>query len=381
MTNLGLNKQIDHDVHTHGHIPHRSHFISNEDILIEEINKFSDIDEIKFNNFELLPLALRSTKSNDPYVISPTYHALTGRRGLWLYKDIDAQGKQTFCLFCLHPNLLNAIIIYPAFGNNETQIVSTLISKLGTLNANLQIGRVQEQSPLLSIAEKTKRALLSVEEEKVLDWLYPAHTIDCTSLVERKGKDYGRIRQTMNKFNKRCDTEIRLIDFKKDYATIRSICDVWEDNSTHYDNYDITETDYFERLFNLANKFPYLGLKGLIVSVDGIDKGFSIWELSQSTNKIANLFASQISDTNLTNLMTYLTVESAKYMLEDGAKYMCLGGSENAGMDRYKRGFIPAYSTALKTLRVKHIEKPETLPLPAKKKGEQKNRILVSKAS
>ncbi|MCB1317739.1 MAG: hypothetical protein KDK27_17360, partial [Leptospiraceae bacterium] len=140
-----------------------------------------------------------------------------------------------------------------------------------------------------------------------------------------------------------------------------SLAQQWEAKTNHYDRYDL-RTNYFNYLARLAVEQRSLNLRGLIVSVEGQDAGFSIWEPESNGGKTANLFASQVSDFNTTNLATYLTVVSAEQMLAEGAEFMCLGGSETEGMDRYKQGFIQTYSTPLDTIELSVPEDFEAHP-------------------
>lgn len=329
-----------------------------EKSLVKRIDSLPNSEKINVSDLKTLKSAFSAAAADDPYSVSPTYYALTGRRGLWLYKDEAENSDTTALLFCLHPNTQNTIMIFPPFGESPIESAMNLINDINGNGIKFQIGRIIKDSNL----EKTISNKYSTQTERVvedvLDWTFPVHTINCEALTKREGKEYSRIRQTMNKFN-RSETEIRDIDFKNDLPIIEKLASSWEKNTDHYDDYDITFTEYFKNLVEIANNEPNLGLKGIIVSIDGKDKGFSIWEPALNEGNTANLFASQVSDFKMTNLATYLTVKSAEQILEDGAQYICLGGSENEGMDRYKRGFIPDKSIELTTIQIQGTEYPE----------------------
>lgn len=319
--------------------------------LVKRINSLDSTETVSISSLNTLKSAFSAAASDDPYSLSPTYYALTGRRGLWLYKEQDEEDNKTAFLFCLHPNLQETIMVFPPFGHAPIKAIKNLFDALSDMDINFQIGRIAKDS-FVSPQDNPKHSYKATETaERVLDWTYPVHTIDCHALLGHKGKEYSRIRQTINKFSN-TTAMTRDINFKTDFPVIDSLAKAWEKNTHHYDNYDVTFTKYFQHLVELANSEPSLGLKGLIISIDGQDKGFSIWEPPLNQGKTANLFASQVSDFEITNLATYLTIESARKMVEGGAHYMCLGGSENEGMDRYKRGFIPARSTELATIEM-----------------------------
>lgn len=325
---------------------------------VKRINSLESVEEVKASDLATLKSAFSAASSNDPYSVSPTYYALTGRRGLWVYKDEKSETETTALLFCLHPNKQDTIIIFPPFGEEPLTATKNLINNISQSGLKFQIGRVPRDSELEKIGHDAYNLNAQVKTEDVLDWTFPVHTINCEDLVSRKGKQYGRIRQTMNKFE-RAGAEIRDVDFQKDLPVIEKLASSWEGNTNHYENYDLTFTEYFRNLVEIANSEPGLGLQGIIVSIDGEDKGFAIWEPALNEGNTANLFASQVSDFKMTNLATYLTVKSAEKILEDGTQYICLGGSENEGMDRYKKGFIPEKSEELETIEVEDIGYPE----------------------
>ncbi len=322
-----------------------------ERFLAENLKAISSISKIKTSDIPTLKHAFQNASSGDAYSISPTYYALTGRRGLWLSKYTNEDGEKTVCIFCLHPNIKNTIVIFPPFGNEPSAAINSLISEIGNIGINFQIGRVNKKSNIMEEINDRINFTTKIKRENVLDWTFPVHTIDCSDLMERKGKKYARIRQVMNKFNG-MNPSIRKVDFINDLPLIKSLSTQWEGNTSHYDNYDVDSNKYFETLADVAYKEPRLGLDGIIISINGVDRGFSIWESAPNKGGIANLFASQVVDFDMTNLSTYLTVKSAEYALNNGAKHMCLGGSENEGMDRYKRGFIPDQSEELVTFEI-----------------------------
>ncbi len=319
--------------------------------LVKRLIGLQGISKIKTSDIHTLKSAFKNASSDDPYSISPTYYAVTGRRGLWLSKHIKGENEKTACLFCLHPNIKNTVVIFPPFGCNPSDAVISLINEIGDIGINFQIGRIAKQSNITKEMSEYFSGRATASKENILDWAFPVHTINATKLIERKGKKYGRIRQVMNKFDG-IDTSVREIDFFNDSSLIKKLSSNWDGNTDHYNQYDITLNMYFETLANIACKEPQISLNGIIISIDGVDRGFSIWEPALTESKTANLFASQVTSFDMTNLSTYLTIKSVEYALNYGDEYMCLGGSENIGMDRYKRGFIPDISEELITIKI-----------------------------
>ncbi len=320
--------------------------------LVKKIWDVHDISKVSISDTQELKLAFKKASLDDAYLISPTYYMLTGRRGLWLYKHATRNNdEKTACLFCLHPNIKDTVIIFPPFGCNTPAAISRLIDKVSIEGINFQIGRIAKESGMVCELNKFLNGRIVEKNEDVLDWAFPVHTIDCNKLLAQKGGKYKRIRQVMKKFNATSPT-IREINFTDDFSSIKKMSEDWEKSNQHYDKYNVDFNKYFETLIDVAVRAPSIGLKGIIISIDGIDSGFSIWEHALNKEKIANLFASQVSNFELDSLSAYLTVKSVEHAFLGGAKYMCLGGSENYGMDRYKRGFVPEQSKDLITVEI-----------------------------
>ncbi|MBK6896006.1 MAG: DUF2156 domain-containing protein [Alphaproteobacteria bacterium] len=322
-----------------------------ERAFVRRLNKLDEVAKVGIWDLTSLKHAFAVAASNDPYYLSPTYYAVTGRRGLWLFNDEGEDNHYTSFFFCLHPNLKDTVVVFPPFGDHPVEAVAEFLHKIRESKMNIRIGRVPQGSPLEKIEIQYPQLQARTATETVLDWTFPVHTVDCEALVDREGKDYGRIRQAMNKF-KRSSALTREMDFSRDIPALEKLARQWESNTRHYDAYDL-RTNYFNYLARLAIDQKALNLRGMVVSIDGVDKGFSIWEPESNGGDTANLFASQVTDFDMTNLATYLTVVSAEKMLEEGTHFMCLGGSETAGMDRYKRGFNPSVSTQLNTIEIK----------------------------
>lgn len=320
-------------------------------------NGLENTVRVNLSDLTSMKTAFSMAASNDPYAHSPTYYAVTGRRGLWMNKHAGENNGVTTFFFCLHPNLKDTVVIFPPFGDAPSEAVANFLKEIRDTKMAIRLGRLPAQSPLEDLPAHLPSLTTRKVRETVLDWTYPVHTINCADLVAHEGKDYARIRQTMNKF-RRSSAMTRELDFNRDTKALQTLAGQWETNTNHYDTYDL-KTNYFNYIARLALDQKDLHLRGLIISVDGQDKGFSIWEPESNGGRTANLFASQVNDFGLTNLGTYLTVVTAEKMLEEGSQYMCLGGSETEGMDRYKRGFIPAFSTSLETVEVTFPEQPE----------------------
>src|SRR5690606_20692638 len=84
-------------------------FPENTRLLSEE-----QIIRITPDNMAMLSHYLQHHVSEDPYLLSPAYYAMTGRHGLWLYR-----GNTSRIIFCRHPNVKNKHLIFPVIRLGE----------------------------------------------------------------------------------------------------------------------------------------------------------------------------------------------------------------------------------------------------------------------
>ncbi len=302
----------------------------------QKIAETPNVQKIELQNLALLKTILQRGTFEDPYAASPAYYGLTGRRGLWVYAR-----ENTVILFCLHPNVQNKVLVFPPFGAKPEKELNRFLELVSPLDMKLHLSRFS--AGYTAPPDKAFRE----QKEKTLDWKYPVHTISCHDLMQRKGKAYQVIRQSMNKFSRR-NTQIRTIDFQQDACLLRTMAEKWEHSrQTYYNDYEVP-CDYFSHLIELC-QHAGLELTGTILYLDGEPMGFCIWEMPVPGRNCANIFASQIKNDEHTNLCTYLVVKSCEKMRNSDIDNACLGGSETEGLDRYKRKFIPHSSLQLKT--------------------------------
>lgn len=316
------------------------------------------VSNIDFDHLRRLKDAFKNATAEDPYSLSPTYYGLTGRRGLWVH---HCESGDTAMIFCLHPNKDDTVLVFPPFGISPKPMLTGFLEHIAPLGMKMQIGRVyEEDTNLLEFACAARGLTASVVPETTLDWAYPVHTIATAALKARQGGAYAKVRGAYNKFSRIREERgaplatVAAIDFRQDRKLLEKVAHEWEANSNanYYEKYDKSiPTDYFLTLIQIAQR-PDIGLQGLKIFLNGEVKGFSIWERPYNASKAANLYASQVADFSQTNLGTFLTVKSAEYILSQGGPYMCLGGSETAKMDKFKRSFVPHKSKNLVTIEI-----------------------------
>ena len=334
--------------------------------LYKVVRRMDEVERITPQKLPKLADAFRNAywdeQPSDPYYLSPTYYAVTGRRSLWRYN-----GQNAGFFFCLHPNQENTLLIFPPDGKRTRETLRSFINKIKDTGMLVQLARVNESNSKFATTFGTEANPFHLVKvpENTLDWAYPVRTASITGMLEREGPAYRKLRQAVNRYEgdgEHADkVEVRSVDFKKsfDVNKMGALAHLWEMVTEHYDDYSIP-SDYFNYMITLASE-GMLDLNGAIANVNGKDVAFSIWERPIYDGGTANLFASQLCVTNgdtspaTQHVLKYLITESGKIAAEqDGAQSMCLGGSETEGMDRFKRlfGVIPEKSPELDTYQV-----------------------------
>lgn len=311
-----------------------------EENFVRIINALPAVLPIKMDNLPVLRRVFDDAAFEDSYAESPVYHGLTGRRGLWIY----AHDKSAF-LFCLHPNLRDKVLVFPLLAKKNPDVVSTFINAVvPSSGMDVMLARVPPEEEATS--RRVGQHLFRPQREEVLDWAWPVHTVSLAALAQRRGGAYSVIRQTMNKFAD-SDLRERPINFQQDAGIVARLAQEWEKSrSDYFSSYQMPST-YYARLLELGREGAN-DLHGLLVTDNDRPVGFSIWE--NGMKGTANLFASAVSGDNRTNLCTWLIVRSCEAARKAGMSRMCLGGSETAGMDRFKRKFVPSQSLSLSTM-------------------------------
>lgn len=346
-----------------GNVANDNFATNQEQTLNDRLEKMDSVRRIRMQHLVDLRRAFSDASSVDPYYISPTYYGLTGRRGLWVYNH----DENNALIFCLHPNKTNTVVVFPPFGDRPEAILTSFFDAIADVPVHLEIGRVPEDNLALKhmISEKLDGIYSQEVEEGTLDWKFPVHTASCKFIDEEPRKersdvlnpDLKHLRYSVGYIKRHYDPfETRSIDFndKNDIHTLSQLARSWESSSNkrhdHKRQYDLN-SDYFDYLAQMA-RHTDLGIRGLIIKLNGRDVGFSIWEPPSTAGNTANLFANQVTDFSIKNLPTYLLYKTAKRILKQGGQFLCLGGSETQGQDFFKRKFAPVMSTPMKTLEI-----------------------------
>lgn len=271
--------------------------------------------------------------SEDPYMASPTYIAITGRKGLSAYK-----GNYGRILYAEHPNMKDTCIFFPPIHKNGYFDVKDLKKSLCEKWKHFQIIRVPEKiADYAAVITKGK-----VKTENVLDYKYPVYTISGQQLMSMSGPLLYNFKKTLNKLERRA-VRTEEIDFSKHKASIFFILESFQKNSVQ--NYSADFEAPYLYLFN--NLRENADLKGQIFFYQGKPAGFNIWETNSH-----NMFANDIAHCalHIQGLSEYIHFSMARKLAEENIDKICIGGSETLGLDRFKRKMNPVECVQLKTI-------------------------------
>lgn len=282
----------------------------------------------------------------DSYLSSYGYYLITGRKGCWLFcQENDA------LVFCLHPNKPSTLIVFPSFGQNPSMIIK-IIQRLRPYQKNIEIGRIHEDligsyESAFSGAESTN---YFTTDEHTLDWLYPVHCMSITKVLEESGKDLRFVRQKCRQLGTH---EVSVSLMNENHLTdIDHLCSVFSELYCANDNISFN-SNYLE-IYNSNIQAARIGLRSeylhsYVVKVNESIEGFFIYDLVN--NSVANMLW-YCSNRNIRGLPYAQFVASCKHFESLGLQFCNFGGSENEGMDRFKRKFCPVASYPLKTIKI-----------------------------
>ncbi|WP_425088865.1 phosphatidylglycerol lysyltransferase domain-containing protein [Stappia sp.] len=291
----------------------------------------------RLTDFDLgwLQRVLDRHQTNDPYQASATYYAMTGRDGVWLAKDETAQSA---AVVCQHPNLSNSYLVFPPIGARGDALVWEVMKRIAATGADCQVARANE-ALVKRLSGSSAHGALVAAPERVLDWAYPVHTLDTAKLAAHRGGDYEPLRRKLNKLDMDKVTAIEIApDVHRN--TIEGIVALWSHG-------DRDKSAPYQRLLDLFGAAP---LSGRLHFFDGEPAGFSIWEQTTPETGMANAFA-HIGLREIPGLSQYVMVDMCRTLEDRGYSRVCIGGSETAGLDQFKRQLRPVRSVSVGTWR------------------------------
>lgn len=299
----------------------------------------TDIRPILDTDLDDLQKLLDSHSSKDPYQRSAGYFAMTGRDGLY---KIEKEGSTV--LVSRHPNLDNTFLIYPVIGEPNETLLRTTMTTLQRMGSAVQFARF-EKPPF----QQQKYNDVVAVRETTLDWSYPIHTLNTALVAEHKGGGFQHFRQKHNKLK---DTDITAVDLSPELHRneVIGILTKWSPNEKH---------DVYMRLLDMFDDYS---LAGRVIYAGGQPIGFSIFEKTDLDAGVANAFA-HIGLHEVNGASQHVMLDMCETLHREGFDKVCIGGSEDEGLDRFKRNLCPIESVQLNSwysiagMRLDHARK------------------------
>jgi len=284
----------------------------------------------------------------DSYLTSPVYYALTGRKGLWVYQD-----GNTLVPICWHPNVDGQILVFPPRGEINPQVWKKLFTEIPTPPAGIRLARIKKDeiaAPLLNNIESRfgRSITVSSTEERVLDWRYPVRTLSTERVMKMEGRSFMRARNHLRQLDDRSIT-IRPLSKQFD-SQIVAFANRWASRRTsNRDEIKELVSPYIETMNLLKDEVFRLG--GHVFFVDGQIEAVTMWELPNTSLKVANAWVS-LCNTEHNGLSELVMKTTSEALWERDVPYINYGGSETKGLDDYKNKYVPAYSVELRSFDV-----------------------------
>lgn len=299
------------------------------------------------DTLSFLPRILSRYTSPDPYMVCPSYHAFTGRYGLWAYY----KGK-SLLLMARNPAKQDEILVFPQLGEQVPHLIQDILTAVSPPAGGYRLARYPaEQADFVAavLNKRTPHYSFEVITEDILDWTYPVHVIDTETVTNPAGRKMKSFRHHLAEIDQSRIT-VKPFNSEGDIPELMSIVDKWARSKAGAVDYN-EMMEVYGGLFDLV-LHPALSLKGIKIYYDGILRAYEIWDMPKEPNGTANSFAG-FSDAEISGFSEFQHYALCKALLDHGIRHVCLGGSEIEGLDRFKRKMNPVRSIALKSIVIK----------------------------
>lgn len=316
--------------HTHARRPDEDGWIA----------KLLGVQRIEDDQLPMLAALLRNYYWTDPYCGSAAYCGLTGRHGLWI-----AVRQGTFAILCRHPNQPERFLIFPAVGDNGETLTAELSATLSSARHAHQLARVPAERAV-SLA-KAVQAPVPFDEE-ALDWRYPVHVLDPAAVAGHAGQRFKDFRKNVHRMDRE-HVETVPLDPSAHRDAIHDIAHAWTAAKGVTDGSAILDViEPYERVLDLSTRLP---IHGRLYLVDGEPAGFVAWEETDSARGLANGLA-DLTRGDVRGLSAFMSADVCRELADRGFTNYCIGGSEGAGLDSFKRKMQPVRSIVLQSIQV-----------------------------
>lgn len=287
----------------------------------------------------LLQMLLNGIDRDDPYSVSAAYYAMTGRKGLWLYGD-----DRTMMIIARHPNNEDQLLFFPPFGADPARLLNNALIDPAMPDGSVKMARLGSEDGYL-IMQMTARSQHKPMPERLLDWTYPVHVLDINKVVTREGGLFRDFRKNVNRaFGRGLWAEpITTATHRK---ITSNLAKNWADSheQTAYSIEDLVMPS-MTAIDLMKSGLP---MAGLLIHEGEKPVGFIIWEETDPTKGIANSIAGLSIGSK--GIDEFAMLQMCETLKSRGFQQVCIGGSETAGLDAFKRKMNPVRSIELQSI-------------------------------
>jgi len=316
----------------------------------------------KVDDFNKLRGILSRSRTRDVYCRSTLYFAFTGRGAVWTVRHGD-----DYLVLVRHPNMIGVLLVFFPFISDAIDLVEQVEALYNCKSFLKQfqevlLARIPEslatEFEIKAVGHNRLDCRLKVVDETKLDWAYPSYDVCLERLINPEG---GRLRTYRKKVGKFSDygmetIGLRALDRQEWRNAVSQVNTSWIQSKLRNDqslqNLGIPLRDLKDPYEALARLYGDITLEmdGLILKRKGAYVAFSLWERPRKGDIVPCMAALPRSYER--GLSEYLYRCIAHRLRSDGYRRMCIGGSETAGLDQFKRKLDPIDTHKLRTIRV-----------------------------
>jgi hypothetical protein len=326
------------------------------------------VKPVRVDDFYKLRGFLSRSCTHDSYCRSAVYFAFTGRGKVWTLECNDSH-----LILLPHPNLGETLLVFFPFVRAVSEFVEQVrvlcrCSDFLSDYREVLLARIPEAVSLDIFETELPflRGRLERMDERKLDWAYPSYDVNLENLVEPRGGRLKTYRKKIKRFLNQNQKNIEVIRAKQisQEELIQAVSQVNKGwirtklkTGVSLTEQGITLKDLMAPYRTLArlSRNVMSQIDGLILRRENSCIAFSFWERPTKGCTVVPCFAALPSsyEKGLSEYLYYciavqLGHEEYKHM---GIDRLCIGGSETASLDRFKKKLDPVEEHKLQTIR------------------------------
>ena len=299
---------------------------------------------------ELLSFIKVYKDMGDTYLLSPNYYFLTGRKGLYVYKN-----NSSGLIFCLHPNLEATTIVFPLVNREQTSLfIDFLLLQHPLIKRNIRVIRIQNDYMKQLKILNSQSIKYEVVQEDILDWRYPSIQISTENILNLKGKKLRDLRYNINKINYE-SIHCERYSIQKHLSQSLELTKKWclKNISQEFD-FDNLYSPYE---FILKNSQKLKGIHGYVLYYNEKLVAFNFLDepLFSNDEMVSLIFIADVDFKGIPSYMRYIMCK----ILHPKIKKISIGGSETYGLYKFKKKFAPTNELYLSSLEINTVANKE----------------------